>query len=83
MTTECFNCYKPLDECTCGRTETFETHDGPACPFCGYLNSASDSDGLLFSEDTTEYDCGQCGREFDVDVAVSFSWRATRPETEE
>lgn len=71
---ECFNCSKKIVDCTCDSRETYEYLFGPTCPYCGEANSASDSDGLLYNEDTTEYSCGSCGEEFDINISISFSW---------
>lgn len=72
--TDCFNCNKPLSECECGDTQTFENTDGVVCPYCGEMNTACDSDGMLYSESTEDYDCGWCSKTFAVSVYVSFSW---------
>lgn len=77
---DCFNCGDPLESCQCGQTETYDNSEGPICPFCGYMNKACDSDGYLYSESIDEYDCGDCGKKFDVSVGVMFSWSASRPE---
>lgn len=74
----CFNCNEAITECECGDTETYEKDDGPVCPYCGHHNRACNSDGILYSESTTEYDCGDCGKVFDVGVSISFSWTARR-----
>lgn len=76
----CFNCEDPLEDCNCGNTETWEDKEGPICPFCGYLNKACDSGGLLYSESTDEYDCGDCGKTFSVSVGITFLWIASRTE---
>ena len=44
------------------------------CPYCGYANKPEDTDGYLYDEDTTEWECGKCGKEFSVDVFVKFTW---------
>jgi DNA-directed RNA polymerase subunit RPC12/RpoP len=76
----CANCHEPIPACQCERPETYELSTGPACPYCGHMERACDSDGLLFSEDTTEWDCGDCGKTYDVGVNISFSWSASRQE---
>ena len=44
------------------------------CPYCGHKNKPEDSDGYLYDEDTTDWECGECGKEFSVDVYVKFTW---------
>lgn len=74
----CFGCDARLSECDCGDTHTYDSLYGTICPYCGYKNVACDSDGLLYNESTTEYDCGECSKPFNVDVSISFSWTAHR-----
>lgn len=54
-----------------------DTYDnaGAICPYCGRVNKAEDSDGILYDEGTNTYDCGECGEEFNVAVYMDFSWR--------
>ena len=47
---------------------------GPVCPYCGSVNDASDSDGILWDESTDEYTCDVCDRDFAVMVFVTHSW---------
>lgn len=75
---QCYNCFEPLSECDCGDTQTYEQDDGVICPYCGYLNEACDSDGMLYREDGDDYDCGECGKEFSFTVDLSFSWSGRR-----
>lgn len=75
----CDNCRELVSDCECGDCETYGNSEGPECPFCGHLNRACDSDGLLYNERIEQYDCGDCGKTFNVGVNVSFSWSASRP----
>lgn len=79
---ECDNCLEPVTKCECGKCETLECDAGPICPFCGHLNKACDSDGLLYSESVDEYDCGECSKTFNVSVGISFSWSASRKDND-
>lgn len=81
--TTCFNCGDELAECQCGNTKTYDNREGPICPFCGHLNKASDSDGLLYNEGLDDYECDACGKRFYLSICISFSWSATRPDSEE
>lgn len=76
--TTCFNCGDELP-CRCGDSLTFETENGPVCPFCGSLNSAADAP-RLYDDGTTETNCDSCGQLFFVDVSISHTWSATRPD---
>lgn len=60
-------------------TEHYST-DGAICPFCGHLDRASDSDGMLYDEGRCEWECGECGEEFRVSAYVQWSWTTTRQE---
>ena len=75
---DCFNCGDKLTECKCGDTETYDNDEGVICPYCGCMNKACDSDGMLYSESITEYDCDECSREFEVSVGIHFSWKGSR-----
>lgn len=57
--------------------ETFSTH-GAICPFCGHLNRASDSDGLLYDESLYEWECAECGETFALTAFVQWSWTAAQ-----
>ena len=74
----CFSCDELLKNCECGDTHTYENENGPTCPYCGHLNRADEADGHLYTEDTNEYECGECSKAFDVSVCISFSWIAYR-----
>lgn len=79
QTGTCLSCDEPAFDCKCGATVTYETENGPTCPFCGELNKASDSDGRLYDESITTWSCDSCGNDFDVGVSCSYTWTAARP----
>lgn len=54
---------------------------GPTCPYCGSVNDARDSDGVLYDESTDEYTCDFCDRDFAVTVFVTHSWNTNQKET--
>lgn len=75
----CENCWLTLGACSCGEDNApYSDGDDVVCPYCLKTNYACDSDGYLYEESTTEYDCGHCGETFDVDVSVKFSWTTKR-----
>lgn len=59
-------------------TEGYNNSHGAVCPYCGHLNQADDSDGILYDESTCEYDCGECDKYFSVSIYVSHSWRTKK-----
>lgn len=73
----CNNCGTSIESCTCGGTEGY-SDDGAICPYCGYLNTASDSEGFLFDEGIDEYDCRMCEETFIVGAYVVWSWTTTK-----
>lgn len=75
----CWECSKSIENCECGKTTTWDDKIGPICPWCGHLNKASDSDGILYNESTTSYECGECCKEFKVRVHITFCWVGHRP----
>lgn len=79
----CFNCSFVVSKCKCGDTETYRDEDGPACPYCGNVIPAWDTDGVLYDESTSEYECDECEQEFKVSVYQSFSWTCKRKEGED
>ncbi len=48
--------------------------DGAICPYCGHMNMASDSDGGLYDESRSEWECGECLSTFKVSAYVQWSW---------
>lgn len=74
----CENCDAEVTTCTCGETETYEIKDGPSCPYCGRINKASDSGGMLYTEDADQYKCESCEKNFTVSVRISYAWTARR-----
>lgn len=55
-------------------SETHRSERGAICPHCGHLNSASDSDGILYDESLCEYECGECEKTFRVRANVTWMW---------
>ena len=75
----CEKCWLTLDACSCGKDKApYSDGNDVVCPCRLKANSACDSDGILYDEATTEYECDYCGEEFDVDVSVKFSWTTKR-----
>lgn len=52
---------------------TYSRH-GAECPYCGHMNRPEDSDGGLYDEGRTEWECNGCEKEFRMSVYVSHSW---------
>jgi len=48
------------------------------CPYCGHENDACDSDGMLYDEGISEYECGDCGELFRVTAYCQWSWTTAR-----
>lgn len=44
------------------------------CPICGHENRACDSDGLLYDEGISEWECGECSEVFSVSAFCQWSW---------
>ena len=74
---KCFNCDDSIAKCICGDTEGYETI-GALCPWCGHLNLAENSDGLLYDEKVCDYICEECDKEFEVRVYCSYTWTTTK-----
>lgn len=76
----CWNCQFSVTECECeAGAETYESDDGPACPHCGHVNKASDSNGRLYEEGEHDKTCENCEQEFVVDVSISYAWYSSKP----
>lgn len=83
----CIDCYrkKQLDDIRIsideGEPDTFSS-DYVVCPYCG--NAISD-EGLidypeLYEDGEHELLCGKCGKTFEVDTMVSYSWETLKME---
>ena len=83
----CIDCYrkKQLDDIRIsideGEPDTFSS-DYVVCPYCG--NAISD-EGLidypeLYEDGEHELLCDQCGKTFEVDTMVSYSWETHKIE---
>lgn len=53
---------------------------GAICPHCGYLSNPNDDSWELYSEDTAEWTCASCGKDFLVSVYTSYSWTTGKKE---
>lgn len=58
-----------------GRTWSDE---GPKCPYCEDLQVPDEP--FYYDESTTTLDCGNCGKEFNVEVYHSVSWSTSKKE---
>ena len=47
------------------------------------MNDPCDSEGTLYDERTTVYDCESCEKEFSVSIYTSFSYTTKQKETPE
>ena len=54
-------------------SETY-SDNAAVCPYCDYMNKPEDSDGYLYDEDTTTWECGECEKEFSVDIYKKITW---------
>ena len=61
---------RPLPE------ETYETGEGPSCPFCGTQWTADDP--VYFDEYGFEEACSECGNVIRIEPEISVSW-TTKP----
>jgi transposase-like protein len=48
--------------------------NGAICPYCEHENQPKDENWSLFDENTSEFECNDCGREFRVSVFTSYTW---------
>lgn len=47
---------------------------GAICPYCDFENLPEDENWSLFDENTSEFECNDCGNEFQVNVITSYTW---------
>lgn len=58
------------------------SNEGPVCPYCGII---IDVDGGKYydADRYTEDECPDCGKQFRVNVYVSYSWTTDYPKAKE
>lgn len=75
---DCTNCRKPLKDCACGDSEAY-SFLVVVCPYCGHRNEP-EPELEDYEEGQHERECGDCEKEFLLNVSVSWSWQSNRPE---
>jgi transcription elongation factor Elf1 len=50
----------------------WRNEDGIKCPHCGHMNT--DTECLPYDENETEFSCGMCGEDFQIQVHVTYAW---------
>ena len=73
----CNNCRENIAECECGETEGY-SNEGAICPYCGYTDLASESEGYIFDESNDTNDCPACDKEYEMDSYISHSWTTNK-----
>lgn len=59
--------------------DTYATSD-PTCPYCGHAEADWwELGGLDENGDTTEVDCGRCGREYIIQVSRTTTFTTWQP----
>lgn len=78
----CFSCGEGFESCDCEEPETYSTCK-PHCPHCGHMEDDDDPDPRYYEEADFEIDCSSCGKKFNVEVSISFSYTCTRTPTKQ
>ena len=78
--TDCNNCNTPLELCECGDAEGY-CDDGAVCPYCGHKEFSYENEGYLCDETNNSNECTNCGKEYIVDLYVSYTWTTSRKVT--
>ncbi|MCK5604493.1 hypothetical protein KAR91_21565 [Candidatus Pacearchaeota archaeon] len=73
----CDNCLDNIAECECEETQGYST-EGAVCPYCGYTDLASDSEGYIFDESNDTNNCHACGKEYKMELYVSHLWTTNK-----
>lgn len=58
-------------------SDTYST-DGPICPYC--KEEHTPDEGYYYDEMMTEFECGFCGEEFNIQVYTRTSWTCSAKE---
>jgi len=59
------------------------SRDGAICPHCGTVNSPDGDNWSLYSEETDEWNCRSCSKDFAVNVIATYAWMTERLEEDE
>ena len=51
-----------------------ESNKGAICPFCEHEHKASGDYPSLYEENTTEFDCENCHKTFEVEPHCEWTW---------
>ena len=73
----CCNCMDDIGECECEETQGYST-EGSICPYCGYADLASESEGYIFDESNTTNNCPICDKEYKMNLYISHSWTTSK-----
>ncbi len=64
-------------------SEDFWSNDGAICPYCKHVNLPEDDNWHLYSEDTEEFTCTDCSKDFKVQPFARWSWTTEAMDEEE
>jgi anaerobic ribonucleoside-triphosphate reductase len=81
MTELCYTCNEHIHKCDCGETEGF-SEEGAVCPYCGWVDLASESEGYIYNKSNETNRCPRCTKEYEMWLNISYSWETHRTEDE-
>ena len=53
---------------------TQDSDAGLICPYCGFINKATEDPHKIYDEDLEEYECASCSKPFDASARCSWTF---------
>jgi len=65
------------------RSTDLMNSEGAVCPHCQHVNMPLDENWRLYDENISEFECSDCGKEFELTAYATWFWVSEPAEEEE